>query len=66
MGISVRWSSDRFFFLSQWLLSHGANADLADSVAEAIFRHTDFNKGMISCNGQLIQLGTLFGENRMS
>jgi hypothetical protein len=43
------------------LLSEGADPDLADAVAEAIFRHTDFNGGKISCNGQLIQLGTLFG-----
>lgn len=44
----------------EWLSSHGASNDLADSVAEAIFRHTDFNSGKISSNGQLIQLGTLF------
>jgi hypothetical protein len=43
------------------LLDHGAPSDLADSASEAIFRHTDFNKGKISFNGQLIQIGTLFG-----
>ncbi|EIN05260.1 cyanamide hydratase [Punctularia strigosozonata HHB-11173 SS5] len=44
----------------QWLLDHGASSDLADSASEAIFRHTDFNNGKISFNGQLIQIGTLF------
>jgi cyanamide hydratase len=48
--------------LSKWLVSEGAESDLADAVAEAIFRHTDFNGGKISSTGQLIQLGTLFGR----
>ncbi|KAM0752519.1 cyanamide hydratase [Meredithblackwellia eburnea MCA 4105] len=34
--------------------------DLADSVAEAICRHTNFIEGKITTHGQMIQLGTLF------
>ncbi|KAG9028093.1 hypothetical protein FRB95_006857 [Tulasnella sp. JGI-2019a] len=44
----------------EWLLARGAPSDVTDSVAETIFRHTDFNGGSITAHGQLIQIGTLF------
>jgi len=43
------------------LLSHGAPESLADSVAEAIFRHQDVGTtGMLSALGGIIQLSTSF------
>jgi len=42
-----------------WLLKHGADQELADSVAETIFRHTDFVTGNLTLHGQIIQLATL-------
>lgn len=43
----------------EWLLQHSAPQGLADRVAEAIFRHTNFVPGMIEFLGQVIQLATL-------
>ncbi|KAL8276102.1 hypothetical protein RQP46_011484 [Phenoliferia psychrophenolica] len=53
------------FLARQFLLPDPANAsqdlrDLADSVTEAICRHTNFIEGKITTQGQMIQLGTLF------
>ncbi|KZT61426.1 cyanamide hydratase, partial [Calocera cornea HHB12733] len=40
-----------------------STSDLADLVAETIFRHTDFVPGSIHLHGQLIQLGTLLDNH---
>ncbi|KZO98229.1 cyanamide hydratase [Calocera viscosa TUFC12733] len=40
-----------------------ASSDVADVVAETIFRHTDFVRGKIHLHGQLIQLGTLLDNH---
>lgn len=51
----------RDFILSTAVAPSSELADLADSVAEAIARHTDLNVGgRITTHGQMIQLGTLF------
>jgi len=46
-----------------WLMKHESSQDMADLVAETIFRHTDFVKGSIHLHGQLIQLGTLLDNH---
>ncbi|KAK4700673.1 cyanamide hydratase, partial [Phenoliferia sp. Uapishka_3] len=53
------------FLARQFLLPNPETAsqdekDLADSVAEAICRHTNFIEGKITTHGQMLQLGTLY------
>ncbi|KAI5479491.1 HD domain containing protein [Pseudohyphozyma bogoriensis] len=53
------------FLARQFLLPSPESAtqdekDVADGVAEAICRHTNFIEGKITTHGQMIQLGTLF------
>jgi len=43
----------------EFILKHAPEErEIADEVAEAIFRHTNFVKGKISATGQLLQLST--------
>jgi len=61
--LSFEWHGA--FLARQFLLPSPGTAtqdekDIADAVAEAICRHTNFIEGMITTHGQMIQLGTLF------
>jgi len=44
------------------IVQHGGSQNLAETVTEAIIRHQDFiENGMITSNGQLLQLTTILG-----